>query len=115
MPFLVRAFPVLPGKENQLRQMATELAGPRTESVGGFYRNLGVSHESWFLQKTPQGDFIIVITQIDNAEKRAEEYAVRDDGFTEWFKARVRSLSGIDPDTQPLGPPTEQIFEWKPR
>lgn len=112
MAYLVRAFPVLPGKENQLRMMADELAGPRSDQVQAFYRKLGVTHESWHYQKTPTGEFVIVVTQIDDAAARATEYAVHGDGFSDWFKSRVRGLCGIDPDTQPLGPPTEQLFQW---
>ena len=113
MPLLVRAFPLLPGKEGQLRMMAQELAGPRGDQARKFYRSLGVSHESWHFQKTPQGEFVIAVTQLDDIEARGEQYAASEDDFAEWFKARVRALCGIDPDTQPLGPPTEPLFEWK--
>ena len=36
-----------------------------------------------------------------------------DAGFAAWFKQRVLEISGIDENKMPLGPETEQIFEFK--
>jgi hypothetical protein len=112
MPYLVRAFPILANKEAQLRMLASETGGPRKDLAARFYRTLGITHESWHLQHSPAGDQLIVITQVDNIERRGEQYAQMNDEYTQWLKARIRSLSGIDPDSQPLGPASEKIYEW---
>lgn len=112
MPQVVRAFPVLPGMEGRLRDLARALAGPRAEQAAAFYARFGVSHESWHLQETPHGTWVIAVTAIDEPQTRAAEYAGSAEEFDRWFKAIVLELSGIDPSTQPLGPPTEAIFEW---
>jgi hypothetical protein len=52
------------------------------------------------------------VTEVDEPTKRAEQYSASHAEFDEWFKSQVLELSGIDPTTQPLGPPTDEIFAW---
>ena len=40
MPLIVRAFPVLPGKEEDIRKLATEMAGKRRKEAEEFYQSL---------------------------------------------------------------------------
>lgn len=113
MPMLVRAFPVLPGKEDQLRAFAKEMAGARNAEAREFYRNFQVTHESWYLQQTPHGAWVIGVTEVNAPiEPAAKEYAASNRPFDRWFKDQVHQLSGINPDLEPLGPPTEALFEF---
>jgi hypothetical protein len=113
MPLVVRAFPVLPGKEKDVRKLAAEMAGPRREEAAKFFKSFGVARESWHYQDTPpHGPLVIGVTEIDDdPEARGREYAASDRPFDRWFKDQVRNLTGIDPDTRPLGPPSERIFD----
>jgi hypothetical protein len=110
---VVRAFPVLPGKEEHIREFARQLAA-RTGEAGEFYGQFGVSHESWHLQETPAGPWIIGITEITRmpVSAAAQQYQASERPFDRWFKNQVREISGIDPDDTPLGPSTECIFSW---
>jgi hypothetical protein len=113
MPMLVRAFPVLPGKEDLLRAFVQEMAGARRQEAAEFYRSFDVLRESWHLQNTLHGAWVIGVTEVDAPlELKAREYAASDRPFDRWFKDQVRHLSGIDPDFEPLGPPTETLFEF---
>jgi hypothetical protein len=112
MSLVVRAFPVLPGREAGLRSFAAALASDRAAEAAAFYGGLGVRHESWHLQQTDHGPWLIGVTDVDVPAKRAPEYAAAQEGFHRWFKDQVLYFTGIDPDTQPLGPPTEEIFSW---
>lgn len=112
MALLVRAFPVLEGKESVVRAFAKSLATDRAAEVAHFYTCFGVKYESWHLQETPSGLWIIAVTEVDEPTKRAEQYSASHAEFDEWFKSQVLELSGIDPTTQPLGPPTDEIFAW---
>jgi hypothetical protein len=112
MSLVVRAFPVLEGKEEEIRRFAEELAGARRAEASSFYRSFGVRRESWHLQQTPNGTIVIGVTEVDEPETRAPEYAQSQRGFDLWFKESVRRLTGIDPETEPLGPPTETLFEF---
>ncbi len=112
MPLIVRAFPVLPGKEEDIRKLAAAMAGPRREEAREFYRSFGVGRESWHYQETPHGPLVIGVTEVDgDLSAKAQEYAESNRPFDRWFKDQVKNLSGIDPDVQPLGPPSEVIFD----
>ncbi|MGH9443710.1 MAG: hypothetical protein ACRD16_15715 [Thermoanaerobaculia bacterium] len=112
MPLVVRAFPVLPNREAGLKSFAASLAGERGAEATAFYRGLGVRHESWHVQRTEHGTWVIGVTDVDDPGRRAPQYAAAQADFHRWFKDQVLDLTGIDPDTQPLGPPTEVIFSW---
>ena len=112
MPLIVRAFPVLPGKEEDIRKLAAEMAGPRRGEAQEFYRIFGVVRESWHYQETPHGPLVIGVTEVDeDPNTKAREYAESIRPFDRWFKDQVRNLTGVDPEVQPLGPPSEVIFD----
>ena len=52
-----------------------------------------------------------VAKRLKASEAAGREYAASEAPFDRWFKNQVRTLTGIDPDTTPLGPPTECIFD----
>jgi hypothetical protein len=117
MAMVVRAFPVLPGKEQAAREFASTLGSTRRQEAIAFFNRYGVSRESWHLQQTPQGTLIIVVTELGvspglQVHVQAQAYASAQHAFDRWFKDNVRELCGINPDEQPLGPPTQTIFEW---
>lgn len=114
MQRVVRAFPVLPGKEQSLEELTRQLANERAEEAAEFYRRFGVTHESWHAQETPAGTWVIGVTELSDipVAVAAEGYARSEQPFDSWFKERVREITGIDPNTMPLGPPTQCIFSW---
>jgi hypothetical protein len=113
MPLVVRAFPVLRGKEEQVREFAAEMAGARRAEASAFYRSFGVRRESWHLQRTEHGFWVIGVTDVtDDLEAKAQAYATSQRPFDRWFKDQVLLLTGINPDVEPLGPPTETLFDW---
>ena len=113
MQLVVRAFPVLPGREEEMREFAREVKTTRSAEVMDFYRRMGVARETWHVQETPQGLWVIGVTQLDEkpVEVAAAEYAGSHNPFDVWFKDQITHLTGIDPATEPLGPPTECIFD----
>lgn len=113
MSLIVRAFPVLPGMEKEICRFAEELSGPRRAEASAFYRSFGVRQESWHLQQTPEGLIVIGVTEVDEPEAKAPEYAHSQRRFDLWFKEQVKRLTGIDPEVEPLGPPTETLFEFR--
>lgn len=113
MQLLVRAFHVLPGREEQMRELAEAVSTTRAAEAADFYRRMGVARESWHLQETPHGAWVIGVTQIPDKpiEVAGRDYAASQHPFDRWFKDQVRFVTGIDPDSEPLGPPTECIFD----
>ena len=112
MELVVRAFPVLPGKEDEMRQFAHDLQSTRAGDVAAFYASLGIGHESWHVQAHTEGLWVIVITEFAGQPiaAAAHQYAASQETFVRWFKDRVLSVTGVNPDTTPLGPPTDCIF-----
>lgn len=114
MNLLVRAFPVLPGKEADLRSFANALQTKRASEAVAFYRSHGVARESWHLQQTAAGaSMLIAVTQIPDRAvvEAAQDYAAAQGPFDRWFKEQVKVLTGIDPDKEPLGPPTDCVYD----
>lgn len=110
MPMLVRAFPLRTSVE-KLKEFAQEL-DTRSSQTDAFYRKYGITHESWHIQETPTGPWVIGIAKIQNPSEAGPRFAQSSDEFDAWFKGRVHQLSGVDLDNAPLGPPTTQVFAW---
>ncbi len=105
---VVRAYPLRDqsGLENfigELREKARE--------TRGFYDRHHVE-EAWFLQKTEDGEIVIAVLATDDPERAARTYQESQEPFDVWFKQRVIEVSGVDPSRTPLGPPSEQIFDF---
>jgi len=109
MSLLVRAFPVVCDRR-EIEELAAEMRH-RSEDTRRFFTGFGVRRESWFYQDRPGGALVIGVTDIEDVETAAREYSQTTEHFAAWFKSRVRDLSGIDPNEQPLGPPTEMVFD----
>jgi hypothetical protein len=109
MPQVVRAFP-LRSSRAALESFAAQLNGQRSADASQFYRHYGVTRESWHLQDTPNGPWVIAVTELHDPAEAAPRYADATAEFHVWFKSQVLSLSGVDPNTTPLGPPTTEIF-----
>ena len=112
MAMIVRAFPVLPGKEDAALDFARAVAARKQETTS-FLQSFGVRRETWHLQRVDGRTLVIVVTDVENPPlDNARAYAVSQGQYEKWFKDNIRTLCGVDPDAQPLGPPTETIFEW---
>ena len=102
---------MMKGKDEVLK-FVEELRQQRSSEVDAFYRRFGVSREAWFWQETPHGPLLISFTEAAELTEAPEAYARADEAFESWFKARSLQLSGIDLNENPLGPPSEMVFDW---
>ena len=101
-------------KEQDVQTFARELCGPRQAEVREFYDSYRVKRETWHLQPGPFGSQGIVITEVEDVVPAARAYADAQQPFHRWFKDEVLRISGIDPNVDPLGPPSTQVFAWPP-
>jgi hypothetical protein len=109
MALVVRAFPVR--DRARVDAFVSELQH-RAAETRRFYNALGVRREAWFWQDGDHQAFVICVTDVDDPIGPAvEAYAAADGDFARWFKAQVMELSGVDPNEQPLGPVSEQVFD----
>jgi hypothetical protein len=109
---LVRAFPVLPGQEATLDHAFAEMRR-RSAETRDFYRRHGVDRESAFLQETPSGPLLLVVTHFGAPppEETIRSYVASEQDFDHWFKEQVQRVTGVDPAVTPLGPPTRCVFD----
>lgn len=101
--------PLLPGKTDAARAFAAELAGPRRAELDNAQTT--VIKESWFIQETPHGDFMIVYYVSPDPDKVHAALAVSEEPFDVWFRAQILDLTGIDIST-PLGNLPRQVLAW---
>ena len=111
MSLLVRAFPLRQSVAD-FEAFVAGLQGPRQADAAAFFQAYGIAHESWHLQQTENGPWVIVVTLVSNAADTAPKYAKASDEFASWFTGQVLTLSGIDPSVAPLGPPTTEVYRW---
>ena len=111
MPRIVRAFPIKPGKLPDLQGFARECL-VRAAAIDVFYEKYGVRFESWHVQQTPQGHLVICVTECEDPINAGAAYGASRNEFDNWFKSRVAELSGVDPNSDPLGPPTVELFRF---
>lgn len=109
MNLIVRAFPLIVSPEELERFADALLANPARHE---FYRRYNIAHESWHLQVIPSGHQVICVTQMHTLTDEPERYAASDQTFDLWFKEQVQRLTGIDPTTAPLGPPSVQVYAF---
>jgi len=103
------AFPLLPGKTEAGKEFAKACMGPRRAEFAEALKTQGVTKESWFLQKTPKGDMVIVHFEAENLEKTFEIEAASKTPFMVWFKQQVKSVTGVDLEQPGDEPPPEEI------
>jgi hypothetical protein len=113
MAMLVRAFPILPGKEDAALEFARAVGDSRRSETAAFLQGYGVRRETWHLQRLGDRAMFIVVSDVEHPPlEKAAAYAGAQGGYERWFKDNVKALSGIDPDKEPLGPPSETVFSW---
>jgi len=112
LALIVRAFPL--GKNtsrSDLDAFIKELEA-RSDEVSRWHADHGIRHESWYLQDTEAGPWVIAINEGTEVQQNAQRFAERNSGFEAWFKQRVQELTGVDLDRAPLGPATTPVYEW---
>jgi hypothetical protein len=112
MPHMNMAMPVIPGKEADARGFAGEIAGPRRAEYSAFQAPSDTSRETWTLQQTPAGTFLLVWFDAGDVQRGLEDLATGDDEFTKWFRAQIRDITGVDLTDPDGAPPIETLLDW---
>jgi hypothetical protein len=116
MPAFAFGLPVLPGQEGTIRRMSEEVLN--SDSLQNAYaqsrRNLGITKEMVWLQRTPIGEMVIVYWETENPQNVLREMANSQDEFDSQFRQFIEnSAPAIDlSQEQPLS--NELLFEWPP-
>ena len=100
---------VLPGKEEPWRRFVQELLGSRLEEYEGLRRRLGISGESVWLTRSPNGEMAIAYLEAEEPERVVPLLAVSQEPFDLWFKGRLLELHGCDLKTLQRCPSPELV------
>ena len=104
------AFPILPGKTDAARAFASDVAGSRKAAFEDIQKRTGTTRETWSLQETPAGAFMLVWFEGD-VEKAFAHLATATDDFTVWFRGQIKVVTGMDMSEPAEGGP-ELLLDW---
>lgn len=105
-------FPIIGGKEADGRAFAAETIGARKADFETLQARSGITRETWALQETPMGSFMVVWFEAPDIEKAFTDLAVDDSEFGTWFRGRVLDLTGVDLAAPPEGAPPDVLVDW---
>src|SRR3954447_7073548 len=96
-------FPILEGKEEAGRSFAAETVGARRSGFEALQARSNVTRETWAMQETPMGSFMLVWFEGD-VEKAFTDLATNESEFAVWLRAQVNDITGVDLGKPPDGP-----------
>jgi hypothetical protein len=105
-------FPIQAGKEEDARAFAAETMGARRAEFDAHHARAGNTRETWALQETPVGSFLLVWFEGD-VNKAFGDLATNDSDFMTWFRGRVLDVTGVDLSAPPDGPPPAVLVDWR--
>jgi hypothetical protein len=106
------AFPILPGKEQAGRDFAAASMGERRKGFDALQNTSNVTRETWALQETPMGSFMLVWFEAPDIEKAFTDLATTGNEFSNWFLGQVKDVTGVDLSAPVEGPPPEVLVDW---
>jgi hypothetical protein len=111
MAVFLGAFPVLPGKEDDVLKLARETVA-RSDADSVSQEKSRITSQEWALQRSPMGSLLVVRFECDDVEHALRRFAESTDEFDVWQKGRVKEITGVDMSQPADGPPPEVIHEW---
>lgn len=106
------AFPILPGKEKAGRDFAAACMGEQRNGFDALQNMSNVTRETWALQETPMGSFMLVWFEAPDIEKAFADLASTGNEFTTWFIGQVKDVTGVDLSAPPDSPPPDVLVDW---
>jgi hypothetical protein len=106
------AFPILEGKEDAARAFASETIGARKADFEALQARSNLTRETWTMQETPMGSFMLVWFEGD-VEHAFSDLAADNSEFATWFRAQVKDLTGVDLGAPLEGPLPDVLVNWK--
>ncbi len=110
MPSTAVMFPVQPNKREQLFAFAKALTGERAQEYAQSQES--VVSETWYLQSTPMGDFLIVHFEAPDPAAVFAALAESTSPFDAWFRQQAQDISGIDL-SKSIGEMPQTVFQYK--
>ena len=106
------AYPVLPGKLEDARAFAKETMGARRSEFDELQKRSGTTRETWTIQEGPDGSALVLVWfECDDPEKTFVELAQDPSEFANWFRAKVKDITGVDL-TEPAEGAPDLVVDW---
>jgi hypothetical protein len=105
-------FPILPGKEQGGRDFAAAIMGERRKGFEALQTTSRITRETWALQETPTGSFMLVWFEAPDVEKAFTDLATAGNEFSIWFLAQVKDVTGVDMSAPPDSPLPDVLVDW---
>jgi hypothetical protein len=106
------AFPILPGKEDAARAFAAGCLGDRKSGFEAAQARTGATRETWTVQQTPMGAFMLVWFETDDVEAAFVDLATSQEEFTVWMRGQILDCTGVDMSVPDGSPPPEVVLDW---
>ena len=110
MPSTAVMFPILPNKREQLFEFAKALTGEHAQEYAESQES--VTAETWYLQSTPMGDFLIVHFEAPDPAAVFAALAESTSQFDTWFRKQAMDVSGID-FSKSIGELPQTVFTYR--
>ena len=105
------AAPIQPGQTEACRRLFAECLGPRRAEYADLQRRSGVTEEAYWLQRGPDGDRLVVVSDSDQGEFERIMADPQTD-FDRWLRDQIGAIFGFDP-AAPTQPRNELLGEWR--
>lgn len=105
------AFPVVPGQEDALRDLATQLNGPKKGEFNDFLQRVGAAEERWYLQDIGGQAHCIMYLAAEDMGSAFAALAASKHPFDVWMKDRNREIFNIDFEAPSEGPMPETLLD----
>jgi len=93
--------------------MVEEVKGPRREEFEAQQRRLGITRQELWLQRTPQGDIVIVFLEGDDPAQMMPKMAASNHPTDIEFRRFILDVHGIDVAQPTPGPLSELMVEFR--
>lgn len=103
------SFPILKGKIEEWLKFAKEVNTNRKIEFSEMHARIGVTKESWYLQKTSIGYDVVIYTEAKD-ENFTDKFKKDDSEFSKWFRSEVLKLQDINLNTEIVLP--KVVLDW---
>lgn len=103
------SFPILSNKVDQWLEFAKEVNTTRKREFTEMHARIGVTKESWYLQKTTAGYEVLVYTEAKD-ENFIQKFKNDTSAFSEWFREKVVQYQDINLDSTFSMP--QLVLDW---
>ena len=100
----ILAVPILPGKTETWVEHCRIMMEERKEEFTDFARRNGVSESRMWLQRTPQGDMVIVLHEGQDPDKFHDAAVRSDEPIAAFLRESILEVHGVDVRTVDTGP-----------